>query len=545
MAALPETRAPRLAAAGGWVHPPALERRHPGNAAPLSPPPQEDTLAPRPLHSAVAIAVMTLPVHAGAQTPAPSPPDVLRVTRTADDGGEGSLRWAIERSNTAPGRFRIEIDPLGQTPHVIMLAAPLPAIKGPVEIEGLAWSRSGEFTALDGSGYIPDKGDETCPGAVPGQFGTNVRTTTNPGLAIIDTQGVDISGLEVRNFCIGILIHRASGNVVHDNRIVRNRGGAGVMLTGDDGSGNPTATTTMHNKVLRNAFIDNGDGLELTRGAAFNLVAHNIFRSTAANPEPSQGIEILLGHDNVLVGNRFEGYSDGIQINGGNRNYIAGNIIIGNTFGLSLSGTGNVIDGNTILGNAVGIAVRPATPMTVGRISRNLIAGNGQAITRCFAGGSCDPSLRKGGIVFGLPSGEHASYVGRRGIGVNPAQASLAKICPDGAPNCQEPPNGGLAAPVIESVRKNGTQLAVQGRLKGEPHARFTVEAFANRQPGGGEGEIFLGDVVATSDTDGNGTFVLTADGAILGAVPASFTATLTSSDGATSEFSAPVALSE
>ena len=157
---------------------------------------------------------MALPVHAGAQTPAPSPPDVLRVTRTADDGGEGSLRWAIERSNTAPGRFRIEIDPLGQTPHVIMLAAPLPAIKGPVEIEGLAWSRSGEFTALDGSGYIPDKGDETCPGAVPGQFGTNVRTTTNPGLAIIDTQGVDISGLEVRNFCIGALIHRASGNVV-------------------------------------------------------------------------------------------------------------------------------------------------------------------------------------------------------------------------------------------------------------------------------------------------------------------------------------------
>ena len=126
-----------------------------------------------------------------------------------------------------------------------------------------------------------------------------MRTLTNPGLAIVDTQGVEIRGLEIRNFCIGVLIHRASGNVVEDSRIVASRGGAGVMLTGDDGNGGSTATTTIHNKVQRNEFIDNGDGLELTRGAAFNLIASNIFRSTDANPEPSQGIEVLLGHDNV------------------------------------------------------------------------------------------------------------------------------------------------------------------------------------------------------------------------------------------------------
>ena len=42
-------------------------------------------------------------VPAAAQAPQP---ETLRVTRTAD-GGEGSLRWAIERNNTAPGRFRI------------------------------------------------------------------------------------------------------------------------------------------------------------------------------------------------------------------------------------------------------------------------------------------------------------------------------------------------------------------------------------------------------------------------------------------------------
>jgi 3-dehydroshikimate dehydratase len=212
-----------------------------------------------------AIALWALPIEAGAQSPSTAAPDVLRVTRTTDDGGEGSLRWAIERNNGAPGRFGIEIAPAGQAPYVIKLASPLPAIKGPVRIEGAPWKRSGEFVALDGSGYIEDKGSQSCPGAVPGQYGSNVRTTTNPGLALVDTQAVDISGLEIRNFCIGVLIHRSSGNFVHDNRIVANRGGAGVMLTGDDGNGNPTATTTVHNKVQRNDFLGNGDGLELSR----------------------------------------------------------------------------------------------------------------------------------------------------------------------------------------------------------------------------------------------------------------------------------------
>ena len=483
------------------------------------------------------LTLLALSTHAGAQPASPTSPtpEVLRVTRTADDG-EGSLRWAIERNNASPGRFRIEIAPDGPAPHVIKPASALPPIKGPVTIEGAAWKQTGDFLAIDGSGYIDDKGPQTCPGAVAGQFGTNIRTTTLPGLALVDTQGVDISGLEIRNFCIGVLIHRSSGSTIHDNRVVANRGGAGVMLTGDDGSGNSTAAT-VHNKVLRNEFVDNGDGLELTRGAAFNLVAGNVFRSTPTNPEPSQG------SDNVLLGNRFENYSDGVQINGGNRNFIAGNTFTGNTFGLSLSGAGNVIADNTIFGNAVGIAVRPSPDMTVARLSRNLIYGNGRAIERCFAGGSCDPNLRKGAIVFGLPGLEHERYIGKRGIGVNPPPASLTRICPDGAPSCQAAPNRAIAAPMLESARRSGAQLAVQGRLRGTPRARLTVEVFGNRDKGSGEGEIFLGETATTTDADGAGVFALTVDAP--GAVPASFTATATSSEGATSEFSAPIALSE
>jgi 3-dehydroshikimate dehydratase len=247
----------------------------------------------------------------------------------------------------------------------------------------------------------------------------------------------------------------------------------------------------------------------------------------------------------TVVSNRFEGYSDGLQINWGHQNYIAANIFTNNTFGLSLSGAGNVIDGNVISGNAVGIAVRPGADMTMARISHNAIYGNGQKIERCFAGGSCDRDIRKGGIVFGLPSGEHEQYVGKRGIGVSPAPGSLAKICPDGAPNCQAPPNEGLAAPTLEHARKSANGLAVQGALRGKPLSRFTVEVFGNKSSGSGEGEVFLGDVVTTSDAEGNGKFSLTVDTSKLAAMPTSLTATLTSADGATSEFSQPIILSE
>ena len=469
-------------------------------------------------------------------------PEVLRVTRTADSG-EGSLRWAIERNNTAPGRFRIEIDPEGAGLHVIRPGSLLPAIKGPVRIVGMPWRRAGAFVALDGAGFIADKGQRSCDGAAPGQFGANVRTTTNPGLAAVDTQGVEISGLEIRNFCIGVLLHRSSGSAVEDNRIVASRGGAGVMLTGDDGNGGSTATTTLHNKVQRNEFIDNGDGLELTRGAAFNLVAGNIFRSTSANPEPSQGIEVLLGHDNVIVRNRFEGYSDGIQVNGGNRNYIGSNTFTDNALALSMTGENNVIDGNTITGNAVGVALRPAARMGVTRITRNVIHRNGQDVLRCWSGGSCDPKLLRGGIIFGTPAQEHAAYVGERGGGVPVDPARFTRICPDGAPTCQAQPNHGIAAPVIDKVTRNGTTLTVNGRAQTGAATGAIIELFGNRNAGDAEGEIFLGE--ARIRTNGGQTAFTMEVTAPVGSVPTSFTATLTSHDGATSEFSRPVGLSD
>jgi len=469
---------------------------------------------------------------------------VLHVDRYADDAAPGSLRWAITTANQAPGRYRIEIAAVGSAPYVIRPASPLPEIVGPVQIVGTPWASADQYVAIDGGGYVTGTGTDACPGAEPGQSGTNVRTTTLPGLVLRDTTGVELSGLEIRNFCIGVLINRSSHSDIHDNRIVANKGGAGIMLTGDDGKGQSTATTTVHNRIVRNQFVDNGDGLELTRGAAWNLVADNLFQSTAANPEPSQGIEILWGNDNTVVRNRFVDYSDGLQINWGNRNYIAANTFTGNSIGVSVTGSDNVVDGNTITGNGIGIAVRPQPVSAPNRFSANQMVGNGLKIARCEAGGACATGQPRGAIVFGVPGLEHATFVGSRGRGVDTDPSKRARIC-SGADTtgCQPAPNLGQAAPVLQAVQGTGTARTVQGVFQGVPGQRYQLEVFGNRAANGGDAERLLGTVDAVTDAQGQGRFTLALPTTGEAAGIATLIATATSALGATSPLSAPLSL--
>ena len=469
------------------------------------------------------------PATTGAET------TLLLVDREADDEAQGSLRWAVITSNAEPGRYRIEI----AVPTIVLRSA-LPPIKGPVSIEGRAFARLGGHNVVDGSGYLP-RDLKSCPGMVLGQYGTNVRTASNPGFALVDTKGVTLRGLEIRNFCIGVLILRTSNAVVVDNRIVRNIGGAGVMLSGDDGKGGSTSHTTLDNKVLRNTFLENGDGLELTRGAAFNLIADNVFDGGVDNLEPSQGIEILWGNDNTVVRNRFFRYSDGLQSNWGARNYVGANTFEGNAFGISLTGAGNMVEGNDIRGNGIGVAVRPEAKVAANRISQNTIAGNGLPIMRCSAGGSCDSKMARGGIVVGPPGLEHASFVGSRGMGVVFDKAGAAVACTgQGDPaNCHATPQFGLAPPSLTSVRASGGKLAVKGALQGPPESLVTVEVFAGKA-GTAEGERYLGAIQAVTDAGGKAAFAGEVEGAAAGSA---ITATTTTAAGASSAFSQALAL--
>jgi 3-dehydroshikimate dehydratase len=85
----------------------------------------------------------------------------------------------------------------------------------------------------------------------------------------------------------------------------------------------------------------------------------------------------------------------------------------------------------------------------------------------------------------------------------------------------------------------------LEGHLQATPLSRYSVEVFANHGQQPAEGEVFVGEVVTASDASGQAKFSLILDSVPSSGRPATFTATVTSSEGATSEFSQPVAPSK
>jgi len=65
----------------------------------------------------------------------------------------------------------------------------------------------------------------SCPAENGVGSGPNVRSLQKPGLAVVDSGNVEIRGLEIRNFCIGVMLLRS-----HDNHIHHDLGVNGVTL---------------------------------------------------------------------------------------------------------------------------------------------------------------------------------------------------------------------------------------------------------------------------------------------------------------------------
>ena len=208
-----------------------------------------------------------------------------------------------------------------------------------------------------------------------------------------------------------------------------------------------------------------------------------------------------------------------------------------------MTGEGNVIDSNTIIGNAVGVALRPAARMGITRITRNVIHANGKDVLRCWSGGSCDPKLLRGGIIFGVPAQEHAAYVGERGGGVPVDPSKLTKICPEGEPDVPGPAEPRHRAAGDRKGRARRHEVDGDRPRADERAARHDDRAV--RQP---QYRRHRGRDIPRRDADqrmrGQSTFSITVD-APTGSVPTGFTATVTTTDGATSEFSRPVGLSD
>ena len=455
------------------------------------------------------------------------------------DSGKGTLRNAILESNANPnaGGNTILIRATGQASHVIKLNSLLPPIVGPVVIEGEKPDQkalTGPSIAIDGSNFINGDDMSFCPG-LAGGFGPNVRTISNPGLAVVDSGHVRITNLEIRSFCIGILSLRSHDNRFDHNVIHNTSGGAGILVTGDagDASGSPTSGLSVNNVIEFNTIYDTGDGMECTRGTANSIYRGNVgYETGRTTVPPSQGIECAGAADRIyIVGNSFTGYSDGLQMNAMTNGVIAGNTISKTTYGITWGGSGTVI-GNTITGNRMGVGPTGSAKVT---ITQNRIYNNGHAeiISQPgAAGGTTSPTSP---ALLGIDYGTN---------GVTPNDVTG---CADGLPDCAPPQN----FPVLSAGSNWGsTGVTLSGVLQTRPNGPYKIEFFANHtlNPSGfAEGEVFLGSVVVTTDGTGTASFSFTSTPNPLGDGSAAgfFTATATNLvTGATSEFSAPVALS-
>jgi 3-dehydroshikimate dehydratase len=527
---------------------------------------------------------------------------VFRVTNY-NDSGPGSLRQAILDSNRTPGPNVIEIELAGASPRIIKVQGQfLPPLKGPVVVKVVgpsvpapatppadaavdAGGRSGrgggrgsapvtpaqalEMVILDGSGLVKPRTPADCPGATavynaqtsaweysaPSGTGPNVRGYYGAGLTVHDSKDVEISGLEIRNFCIGVAAVRSSNVDIHDVKIVDSHGAAGVIFTGDDGSGGRTELS-FNNRLTNSVLLDNGDGFEFTRGTHDSLLQGNVISLTQPLPENGNAVEFASsGDNNAVIGNTFSHYADTAVTVGGNNHTIRDNrfvknegnalrasganlLIVGNTFvdnggsAMSVSGSGTVVVDNVITGNS-GPGVVIGSPAV--RVTRNSIYNNSHL------GIDADAGNGRGGARGAVP----AASRGNAAADNNAPPTGRAAAEPVKLPE----------APVIDgSSRWTADGIAIGGSVNGLPNRAYTVEIFVSHGPdrhsgdekGWGEGEKYLATAAAKTDASGKGVFAVAlrltdpfGDGQTAGYVAA----TSTDSDGSTSRFGRAVLL--
>lgn len=436
-------------------------------------------------------------------------PNVLSVFKPGDDGSEGTLRWAIQKSNQSPGQYTIQVGSKGNETLIIKPSSELPAIIGPAKILG-AWSGSGSPTVvLDGSGWL-NMSDvvapglpKACPGENPGQYGPNARMIRNVGLKVRDSKSVEIAGFEVRNFCIGIMLHRSSNNFVHHMRLYKNVGTSGILLTGDDetAAGGATVGRTDGNRIEDNYFLNNPDGLDTSRGVSNTTIRRNTL-IIDTDGFPSSGMEAtsdgLIVEDNVI-----QGYATGLIVYGADnafrRNKISDNALAVQHFG----GTRNLFEENVVKDNRAGMALTARGAQLT--LTKNQIFGNGKDISICGPNNTGTTTSRDGGVCREFDWLTSQFSINMTNLAA-PAINDMAADCSDALPDCNLPQN----RPEALTASWSSGGYVIGGQLASRPNEKFLLEFFASRSAGPlgkGEGEVFVGTQEVVTDAAGSVKF--------------------------------------
>ncbi|GAB4312760.1 MAG: hypothetical protein Kow00117_05530 [Phototrophicales bacterium] len=472
-----------------------------------------------------------------------------------------TLREAINAVNASPGVDTITFSVVGD----IFLSSDLPALSsGGITIQGMGNIR------LIGSG------------------------ATN-GLTITSNDNV-VTGLRISGFTTGIEINNVADNIIggalstEQNTIVQN--GTGVLITGSNAINNQLINNYI-GTITGTSSAPNNIGVVLSNGANGNQVGvpQNLISGNSLH-----GVALFNAHNNVIQSNIIGLSSVGVTSlpNGGHGIFIdalsSGNVINqqniisgNNNAGVFIAGDSNTVSNNYIgltssgtvslfpISNNIGIQLASGSDNV---IANNVIANNAQH--GVFITGGLNSIIENNTIGFeadGITSagntgdGVHVDGVATAMIRNNTIANNMVGVRVLNTNNIQIRQNvimnntdlgidlngDGVTAndlgdsdsgandsqnfAILTSAQFDGVTTTVSGTFNSLPNRTYTIEFFSVSTcdaSGFGEGDVYRGSVIVTTDGMGNGAFVQSIGALSLGTL---VTSTTSGIDG-TSEFS-------
>ena len=289
----------------------------------------------------------------------------------------------------------------------------------------------------------------------------------------------------------GVRIETGNNNRVEGNSIGTTADGVNAL---PNGSGVVLANIATNNLIggagARNIISGNaGDGVVITVASTGNQVLGNFIGTdvtgTAALGNSGHGVLIESDSSNNAVGGSGAGAGNvisansgaGVQLSGASSNFVQGNLI------------GTDVTGLAPLGNGSGVRL-------LGGTADNLIGGVLAGAANTIAFNSSGVSAT-GGSQNGVLSN---SIFSNANLGINLSDD------PGITPNDPCDADGGANElqnfPDLTSAHSGGSTV-IQGSLESTANMQFRVEFFSNAacdESGNGEGRIFIGSTVVTTD---------------------------------------------
>jgi len=282
-----------------------------------------------------------------AQVPLAQGPTIL-VTNT-NDAGAGSLRWAIESANAAPGEnsivFNLRDDGVNTFQDVDShlsggdTRADVFVIRLNSELPALTDTSGGTF--IDGRSQTRFGGNRNPYGPEIVLDGSNISVGTAAGIRMwgSGTDGNRIQGLNIQGFAgDGVMIVRSDNNVITGNYIGTDATGTKARPNGSTRGGGILVSAGAQNNLIGNngdgindtaegnlISGNNGYGVRVQKGAATDLTHQNTIQGNFIGTDIHGRVAPALGQQKLGV--LFVGASDGTGVfdNVVTKNVVAGN----------------------------------------------------------------------------------------------------------------------------------------------------------------------------------------------------------------------------